>query len=60
MVGNKETIMIEGPSKSDPTRSSGRSGNNRMVHVDGVFAPGTFIDVKIVEAFKHSLFAQAV
>jgi tRNA-2-methylthio-N6-dimethylallyladenosine synthase len=58
MVGRSETLMIEGPSKSDPTRSSGRSGNNRMVHVDGLYPPGTFVEVEIIEAFKHSLLAK--
>jgi len=60
MVDKEETIMVEGPSKSDPTRSSGRAGNNRMVHVDGLYPPGTFVNVKIVEAFKHSLFGVVI
>jgi tRNA-2-methylthio-N6-dimethylallyladenosine synthase len=60
MVGEKHSVLIEGPSKTDPMRSSGRTGQNRPVHVDGVFGPGTMLDVEIVEAFKHSLRARAV
>jgi tRNA-2-methylthio-N6-dimethylallyladenosine synthase len=57
-VGRREQVLIEGPSKSDASRSTGRSGTNRPVHVDGHFAPGTLLDVEIVQAFKHSLLAR--
>jgi len=60
MVGSNQTIMIEGPSKSDPSRSSGRSETNRMVHVDGRFTPGQFVNVEIIEAFKHSLLGRII
>lgn len=60
MVGSKQRIMIEGPSKSDPSRCSGRSANNRMIHVDGAFEPGRMVDVEIIEAFKHSLLAREI
>ncbi|MEQ8274876.1 MAG: tRNA (N6-isopentenyl adenosine(37)-C2)-methylthiotransferase MiaB [Deltaproteobacteria bacterium] len=59
MVGQKQTVMIEGPSKTDATRSTGRNGQNRPVHVDGTFAPGTMLEVEIVEAFNHSLLGRA-
>jgi tRNA-2-methylthio-N6-dimethylallyladenosine synthase len=55
MVGETHTLLIEGPSRSDPGRSTGRTGNNRPVHVDGRFEPGTLLSVRIEEAFKHSL-----
>ncbi len=55
MVGQRFTVMIEGPSKSDPSRSTGRTGQNRPVHVDGHFAPGTLLEVDIIEAYNHSL-----
>ena len=58
MVGSQHTLLIEGPSKSNAGRSSGRTGTNRMVHVDGEYEAGTLIDVEIVEAFKHSLLAE--
>lgn len=55
MVGERHTVLIEGPSKSDPTRCTGRTGQNRPVHVSGDYAPGTLLQVDIVEAYKHSL-----
>jgi tRNA-2-methylthio-N6-dimethylallyladenosine synthase len=58
-VGTKNTVLIEGPSKTDKSRSTGRTGQNRAVHVDGTFVPGTLLEVEIVEAFKHSLRAKA-
>jgi tRNA-2-methylthio-N6-dimethylallyladenosine synthase len=54
-VGAEQAVLIEGPSKTDPSRSSGRNGENRPVHVDGAFAPGTLLEVEIVEAYRHSL-----
>ncbi len=60
MVGEEQTVLIEGISKTDDTRSTGRNGQNRPVHVDGIFEPGSLLTVKIVEAFKHSLRAQVI
>ena len=60
MVGRRQTVLVEGPSKTDPTRSSGRNGENRPVHVEGRFEPGTFLEVRIVEAYKHSLLGTPV
>jgi tRNA-2-methylthio-N6-dimethylallyladenosine synthase len=57
-VGKVESVLIEGPSKSNPERSSGRSGTHHLVHIDGEFAPGTVLPVLITEAFKHSLFGR--
>ena len=55
MVGHRYDVLIEGPSKTDDTRSTGRTGQNRPVHVDGTFEPGTMLSVDIIEAYKHSL-----
>jgi tRNA-2-methylthio-N6-dimethylallyladenosine synthase len=55
MVGQTEEVLIEGPSRTEPGRSTGRSGTNRLVHVDGAHPAGAFLEVRISEAFKHSL-----
>jgi tRNA-2-methylthio-N6-dimethylallyladenosine synthase len=55
MVGHTYEVLIEGPSKTDSSRSTGRTKNNRPVHVEGTYEPGTTLDVEIVEAYKHSL-----
>lgn len=54
-VGRRFEVMIEGPSKSDPSRCSGRTGQNRLVHLDGSHPVGAVLPVEIVEAFNHSL-----
>jgi tRNA-2-methylthio-N6-dimethylallyladenosine synthase len=59
MVGQTYQVLVEGPSKTDPLRSTGRTGQNRPVHVSGTWEPGTMLDVRIVEAYKHSLLGQA-
>lgn len=57
-VGRRQQVLIEGPSKTNPSRSTGRNGENRPVHVDGQYEPGTLLGVEIVEAYKHSLLAR--
>ena len=59
-VGAIQDVMIEGLSKTDETRSTGRNGQNRPVHVDGHFEPGTMLSVEIIEAYKHSLLGRQV
>jgi tRNA-2-methylthio-N6-dimethylallyladenosine synthase len=58
MLGSTQSVLIEGPSKTNPNRSSGRSGQNRPVHVDGTFLPGILLEAEIVEVLKHSLVAR--
>jgi tRNA-2-methylthio-N6-dimethylallyladenosine synthase len=58
MVGERQRVLIEGPSKTDPTRSTGRTGQNRPAHLDGKFEPGSLLDVDIIEAYNFSLRAR--
>jgi tRNA-2-methylthio-N6-dimethylallyladenosine synthase len=58
-VGRRFMVLIEGPSKSDPGRSSGRTPQNRVVHLDGAYSPGALVEADIVEAFAHSLLGRA-
>lgn len=55
MVGQRYQVLIEGPSKTDPSRSTGRTGQNRPIHVQGSYPPGTTLTVEAVQAYKHSL-----
>ncbi len=56
MVGTTQTILVEGPSRKDPTQYSGRTENNRVVNFDGDGSMvGHFIDVQISEALPNSL-----
>ncbi len=58
-VGRIEEILVEGPSKKDPNVVSGRTRQNKLVHVaapaEGSLTPGTFADVRITTAADHWL-----
>lgn len=56
MVGKKQTILVEGTSKKDINKLSGRTENNRVVNFSGPSELiGQFIDVDITEALPNSL-----
>ncbi len=58
-VGRVEEVLFEGPSKKDPDVMSGRTRQNKLVHVAAPagrsLAPGTFADVRITAAADHWL-----
>jgi tRNA-2-methylthio-N6-dimethylallyladenosine synthase len=61
MVGTRQRVLVEGPSKKGNGELAGRTGNNRVVNFAG--APqlaGKFIDVTITAALPHSLRGDAV
>ena len=61
MVGSRQRILVEGPSKKDPGELSGRTENNRVVNFAGPERlVGQLIDVTITAALPHSLRADAV
>jgi tRNA-2-methylthio-N6-dimethylallyladenosine synthase len=56
MVGTEQRILVEGPSKKNPMELCGRTENNRVVNFEGQPEMiGTFVDVKIVDAWTNSL-----
>ncbi len=56
MVGSVQRILVEGPSRKDPRRLSGRTENNRVVNFAGDSGCiGQFMDVEITEALPNSL-----
>jgi tRNA-2-methylthio-N6-dimethylallyladenosine synthase len=55
-VGRKEEVLVEGPSKKDSTKLTGRTRTNRLVHFDDDGAePGSFRTVHITGAHPHHL-----
>ena len=54
-VGNRAEVLVEGPSRRDPSVATTRTGGNRIVHVAGTFRPGSFLDVRITRAAPHYL-----
>ena len=60
MVGTRQRVLVEGPSKKDPGELAGRTPNNRVVNFRG--PPrliGQLIDVAVTAALPHSLRGEA-
>jgi tRNA-2-methylthio-N6-dimethylallyladenosine synthase len=56
MIGTRQRILVEGPSKKNPLQLAGRTENNRVVNFDGhTRLVGQFTDVTITEALSNSL-----
>jgi tRNA-2-methylthio-N6-dimethylallyladenosine synthase len=60
MVGSRQRVLVERPSKRNPSQLAGRTDNNRWVNFDGPAAApmsllNKFADVIITEAMPNSL-----
>ena len=56
MIGSRQSILVEGPSKRDAQELTGRTENNRIVNFAGpTDLTGQMIAVRITEAYAHSL-----
>lgn len=56
MIGTTQRILVEGPSRKDPTWLAGRTENNRVVNFPGdQRLVGSFVNVKITEALPNSM-----
>jgi len=59
LVGTRQELLVESPSKTDPSRWSGRTRGNHLVHLPAAgfepgepppYAPGDLVIVEVVEA----------
>ncbi len=56
MVGTEQRVLVEGPSRKDPSELSGRTENNRVVNFKGEKdLVGRFVTIKISDAYPNSL-----
>ncbi len=56
MVGTKQTLLVEGPSRNDPMIMAGRTENNRVVNFSAdKQLIGEFVEVLITEALPNSM-----
>ena len=56
MIGTRQSVLVEGPSRKDPAVLAGRTENNRVVNFPGRHELiGWFVDVQITEALTNSL-----
>ena len=58
-VGREVEVLVEGPSRTDPTRLRGRSRHNKVVNFDGLGAPGDLVPVRITGATSQTLSGEA-
>ncbi len=54
-VGRQMEVLVEGPSRTDPTRLRGRTRHNKAVNFEGTASAGDFVDVQIDAATSQSL-----
>jgi tRNA-2-methylthio-N6-dimethylallyladenosine synthase len=55
LVGATVEVLVEGPSKKDPSKTTGRTRTNRLVHFSDAAPPGEFRDVRVTAAAPHHL-----
>ncbi len=60
-VGRVEEVLVEGPSKRDPSVTSGRTRQNKLVHFTAAgVRPGSYAAVEITRAAPHHLAGRLV
>ena len=56
LVGTSQQVLVEGTSKKDPGKLTGRTRTNKLVHFDDTGAgTGTFVTVSVTDAHPHFL-----
>jgi tRNA-2-methylthio-N6-dimethylallyladenosine synthase len=58
-VGRTLEVLIEGPSRTDPSKLRGRSRHNKVVNFDGLGSPGELVHVQITGATSQTLSGEA-
>ena len=60
-IGRREEVVVEGPSKRDPSVLTGRTRHNKLVHFEAAgLRPGTFATVDVNSAGAHHLGGELV
>ncbi len=60
LVGRRLSVLSEGPSEKDPSRSTMRTRGGKLVHVDGVHPAGTFAEALVEGAATFYLTGSVV
>ena len=58
-VGRSLEVLVEGPSRTDPSRLRGRSRHNKVVNFAGLGSPGELVEVQITGATSQTLSGEA-
>ena len=62
-VGRVEEVLVEGPSKTDPAKASGRTRQNKLLHFPATGAaarPGSYVTVEVTYAAPHWMSGELV
>jgi tRNA-2-methylthio-N6-dimethylallyladenosine synthase len=54
-VGRRMEVLVEGPSRTDPSRARGRSRHNKAVNFEGTATAGEMVEVEIEAATSQTL-----
>jgi tRNA-2-methylthio-N6-dimethylallyladenosine synthase len=57
-VGRTLEVLVEGPSRTDPTRLRGRSRHNKVVNFEGLGSAGELVKVEITRATSQTLMGE--
>jgi tRNA-2-methylthio-N6-dimethylallyladenosine synthase len=57
-VGRTLSVLVEGPSRTDPTRLRGRTTHNKVVNFAGLGSAGELVEVEITAATSQTLSGQ--
>ncbi len=61
MVGTRQSVLVEGPSRRDPNELTGKTGNLRPVNFPGhPGLVGQFVDIEVTASLVHSLRGRVV
>ena len=59
-LGGLVSVLVEGPSKTDPNKRFGRTPQNRTVNFDGNAEAGSLVEVKVGDASPNAFFGTQV
>src|SRR5579859_899260 len=59
-VGRTLEVLVEGPSRTDPSRLRGRSRHNKVVNFSGLGAAGELVDVRVGRATSQTLAGEEI
>jgi tRNA-2-methylthio-N6-dimethylallyladenosine synthase len=57
-IGRTVEVLVEGPSRTDPSRLRGRSRHNKVVNFSGLASAGEFVEVAISGATSQTLLGE--
>ena len=57
-VGRTLEVLVEGASRTDPSRLRGRTRHNKVVNFAGLAQPGEYVDVEIHAATSQTLLGE--